>query len=180
MSWLRLALIGVLLAALAAGGAAIRSHFIGVGEARIQSRWDAQKTVDQAETLRLERERSAEQLLKFKNAERISDEQQKLEEARLRRIAAGDAVADRLRNTIDALNRRDLSTASGAPRSIAIAQEAATARQLFGSCTEKYRSLGADADGLRDQVSGLLDYVAKVCRPSEQPTGQAWKPLDAR
>lgn len=175
MSWLRLALIGALLAALAAGGAAIRSHFIGVGEARMQSRWNAQKAVDQAETLRLEQERSAEQLLKFKNAERITDEQQKLEDTRLRRIAAGDAVVDRLRNTIDTLNRRDLSTAGGDPRAVALAEEAATARQLFGSCSESYRRLAADADGLRDQVSGLQDFALNVCQ-----AGAPGKTLDAR
>ncbi|WP_293602802.1 hypothetical protein [Polaromonas sp. 17-63-33] len=74
---MRLAIIAAVLAALAAGAAAVRSHLIGVGEARTQARWDKQKAIDQAETLRLERERSADQLIKFRNAERISDEQAK-------------------------------------------------------------------------------------------------------
>ncbi|OZA85450.1 MAG: hypothetical protein B7X65_21580 [Polaromonas sp. 39-63-25] len=77
MTWMRLAIIAAVLAALAAGAAAVRSHLIGVGEARTQARWDKQKAIDQAETLRLERERSADQLIKFRNAERISDEQAK-------------------------------------------------------------------------------------------------------
>lgn len=169
MNWIRLALIAAVLAALAAGAAAVRSHLIDVGEQRVQTRWDAQKAVDQAKTLELERERSAEQLIKFRNAERISDEQTKLEAARLRRIANGDAVADSLRNTIDRLNRRDVSTAAGDPRSVALAEEAATARQLFGSCTERYRGLAAQADGLRDQVSGLQDDALLVCRAEPQP-----------
>lgn len=173
MSWLRLALVAAVVAALVATGATVRSHLIGQGDAqgtaRVQTAWDKQKLVDQAESLRLERVRNADQLLKFRNAERISDEQAKLEATRTRRIAAGDAVADSLRNTIDALNRRDLSTAGGDPRSVALAEEAATARQLFGSCTERYRGLAEKTDGLRDQVTGLQDDALYVCRSAQQP-----------
>lgn len=172
MTWIRLAIMAAVLAALAAGAAAVRSHLIGVGEARTQAQWDKQKAVDQAETLRLERLAQAEQLIKFRNAERISDEQAKLEAARLRRIAAGDAVADRLRSTIERLNRRDVSAAAGDPAAVALAQGAATARELFGSCTERYRGLASEADRLRDQVSGLLADAMFVCRaapPTNQP-----------
>lgn len=172
MNWMRLALIAAVLAALAAGAAAVRSHLIGVGEQRVQARWDAQKAVDQAETLRLARLAHAEQLIKFRNAERISDEQARLEAARLRRIAAGDAVADRLRGTIEALNRRDMSAAGSDAGAAALAQGAATARELFGSCTERYRGLASEADRLRDQVSGLLVDAMFVCRaapPTNQP-----------
>lgn len=168
MSWLRLGLIAAVLAALAAGAAAARSHLIGVGEARVQARWNDQKEVDQAETLRLERERSAEQLTRFRNSERISDEQAKLAAASARRIAAGDAVAERLRGTLDRLDRRDVSTAGSDSRSIALAQEAATARELFGSCTESYRSLAAAADSLRDQVAGLQADALYVGRAPTQ------------
>lgn len=170
MNWIRLALIAAALAALAAGGAAVRSHLIDVGEQRMQTRWDAQIAVDQAKTLELERERNAEQLLKFRNAERISDEQTKREAAGKLRIAAGDAVADRLRGTIERLNRRDVSAAAGDPGSVALAEGAATARQLFGSCTERYRGLAEKADRLRDQVSGLQDDAVHVCRPIQQPS----------
>lgn len=172
MNWMRLALIAAVLAALAAGAAAVRSHLIGVGEARTQAQWDKQKAVDQAETLRLARLANAEQLIKFRNAERISDEQARLEAARLRRIAAGDAVADRLRGTIDALNRRDMSAAGSDAGAAALAQGAATARELFGSCTERYRGLAENADRLRDQVAGLLADAMFVCRaapPTNQP-----------
>lgn len=172
MTWLRLALVAAVVAALVAAGTAVRSHLIGIGEQRVQARWDAQKVVAQAETLRLERERNADQMLRFRNAERISDEQAKLEAARQRRIAAGDAVADSLRSTIERLNRRDVSTAGGDPRSVALAQEAATARQLFGSCTERYRGLAEKADGLRDQVSGLQNDALFVCRSAQQPNKQ--------
>lgn len=166
MTWIRLALIAAVLAALAASAAAVRSHLIGVGEARVQAKWDAQKALDQAETLRLARESAADQLTKFRNAERITDDQDKREADTRQRIAAGDAVADRLRGTIEALNRRDVSAAAGDPAVVALAESAATARQLFGSCTEKYRGLAENADRLRDQVSGLQADAMFVCRPA--------------
>ncbi|HQS39224.1 MAG TPA: hypothetical protein PKX42_03265 [Polaromonas sp.] len=161
-----------MLAALAAGAAAVRSHLIGVGEARTQARWDKQKAIDQAETLRLERERSADQLIKFRNAERISDEQAKRESLREKRIRAGDAVADQLRSAIDTLNRRDVSTAGSDPGSIALAQGAATARELFGSCNQAFLGLAAEADRLRDQVAGLQDDAMFVCRAPKQTNKQ--------
>ncbi|HQR97592.1 hypothetical protein [Polaromonas sp.] len=168
MNWVRIAIIAAVLAALAAAGLAVRSHLIGVGEARTQAQWDKQKAVDQAETLRLERERSADQLIKFRNAERISDEQAKREALRERRIRAGDAVADQLRSAIETLNRRDVSAAGSDPGSVALAEGAATARELFGSCNQALLGLAAEADRLSDQVAGLQDDAMFVCRAPKQ------------
>lgn len=168
MTWMRAVIAAVVVGLLVAAGMAVRSHLIGVGEARVQARWDAQKKVDLEETLRLERERDSERMIKFRNAERIADEQAKREGALRQRIAAGNAVADSLQHTIDRLNRRDLSEAGSDPRSVALAQGAATARELLGSCTERYRWLGAEADRLRDQVAGLQDDAMYVCRTPQQ------------
>lgn len=165
--WLRMAVLAAVLAALAAAGMAVRSHLIGVGEARVQARWDAQIAVDRDETLRLERERTAEQLVKFRNSERITDEQSTREAATRQRIAAGNAVADSLRSTIAALNQREVSASAGDARAGAFAQSAATARELFGACTERYRDLAAEADRLRDQVTGLQADAMFVCRPAK-------------
>jgi len=171
MTWLRFIVIASLVAAIGVGLQALRSHLIGIGEAigeeRVQGRWDKQKLIDSAETQRLARERAAEQAERDHNAQRNANEQAQREEAARRRIAAGNAVAERLRRTIDALNQRDLSAAGGDPRSAALAAEAAAARQLFGSCSERYRGLAADADILRDQVIGLQADAMFVCRPSK-------------
>jgi hypothetical protein len=173
MSWFRFLLYAGLALAVVLGVKAIRAHDVSVGDgqgaARVQASWDAQKAVDQAEALRLERERSAEQLIKFRNAERITDDQDKKATVRERRIAAGSAVAARLRNTIDALNRRDLSAGGSDPQSAALAGEAAAARELLGSCTQAHRDLAAAADELRDQVIGLQAYAAMCQKPPEQP-----------
>lgn len=168
MTWLRLALIAAVVAALVAAGAAVRSHFVSQGDvqgaARVQSRWDAQKLVDQAEGLRLQQEADAEQLRKFRNSERNAYEQAQRDAATARRSAAATAAVVSLRSTIDTLNQRDLSAASGDASAAALAGHAATARELLGSCSEKHRELATAADGLRDQVTGLLDDATHVCR----------------
>lgn len=169
----RLAIVAALIGIVTAAGMAVRSHLIGVGESRTQARWDQQKAVDQAETLRLERERSADQLIKFRNAERISDEQAKREALREQRIAVGSAVNKRLLDTIETLNRRDLSAAGSDPGSVALAKGAATARELFGSCNQTLLGMAAEADRLRDQVAGLYDDAMFVCRAPKQTNNGA-------
>ena len=164
----RLAIVAALIGIVTAAGMAVRSHLIGVGEARTQARWDQQKAVDQAETLRLERERSADQLIKFRNAERISDDQAKREALRNQRIAGGNAVNKRVLDTIETLDQRDVSAAGSDPRSVALAKGAATARELFGSCNKAFLGLAAEADRLRDQVAGLYDDAMFVCRAPKQ------------
>lgn len=169
----RLAIVAALIGLVTAAGMAVRSHLIGVGEARTQARWDQQKAVDQAETLRLERERSADQLIKFRNAERINDEQAKREALREQRIAVGSAVNRRLLDTIETLNRRDMSAAGSDPGSVALAKGAAAARELFGSCNQAFLGMAAEADRLRDQVAGLYDDAMFVCRAPKQTNNGA-------
>jgi hypothetical protein len=160
------------LGALAWGFAAFQNHYIAIGDqrgaGRIQGKWDAQKSVDQAASLRMQQEASAEQLLKFRNAERNQDEQAKREVAYQRRIAAGSVLADSLQHTIDRLDRRDLSEGAGDARAGALAQSATLARELFGSCTQRYRWMAGEADRLRDQVTGLQADAMFVCRAPKQ------------
>ena len=49
----------------------------------------------------------------------------------------------------------------------ACAGEAATARELFGDSAEAYVELAAEADQLRDQVSGLQQFATDVCRAGQ-------------
>lgn len=171
MTWLRLALIAAVVAALAAAGAAVRSHFIGQGDAqgstRVQTAWDKQKLVDQSVSSQLQREASAEQLLKFRNSERNAHEQALRDAATARRDVAAAAAVGSLRSTIDAINRRDLSEAGGDASAAALAGQATVARELLGNCAAAYQELATAADGLRDQVAGLLDHAHNVCRSSQ-------------
>ena len=163
-----------LAAAVALGVRAIRAHDVSVGyaqgAARVQAEWDGQKIVDQAASLRLRQDASAEQLLKFRNAERNQDEQAKREAAYQRRIAAGSVLADSLQHTITRLDRRDLSEGAGDARAGALAESATLARELFGSCTQRYRWVAGEADRLRDQVAGLQADAMYVCRGDSTQT----------
>lgn len=168
MNWLKLAIVIAAIGAAVAGWGALKGHYIAVGDqqgaSRVQGRWDAQTVVDQAESLRLAREANADQLLKFRNSERNTDEQALREAATARRDVAARAAVRSLRSTIETLNQRDAAAAAGNARAAALAGQAAFARELFGRCTEAYRELAAAADGLRDQVTGLLADAHDVCR----------------
>ena len=99
-----------------------------------------------------------------KTNERLTDELTKKD----RLLAARDAAARRshagLRDEIARLNARP--TPSN-PESAAFSDEARVARELLGSCSEEYRSVALEADGLRDQVSGLLTYIEKTVQPDK-------------
>lgn len=99
-----------------------------------------------------ERARAAE-------AERIADEtQQQIDLAEGRARSARVAAAS-LRDEIARLNSR---AAPADPGAAAYAHEASVARELLGACAAEYRGVAEEADGLRIQVSGLQDYVARV------------------
>ncbi len=186
MSLTRLLLYAGLFAAVMLGISSIRACDVAKGDAqgaaRVMAQWNDQKIVDQAKSLELERGRRADELTGFRNAERINDEQAKREAVRERRIAAGDAVADKLRSATDRLNRRDMSKAGSDPGAVALAQEAATARELFGSCNQAQLGVAAEADSLRDQVAGLQAFAVNVCRAGSAPAPakDAEAVLDAR
>jgi hypothetical protein len=174
MRWPLYLLYAAMAAAVLLGIKAIRASDvnkgIAIGAAQTQKNWDDQKAVDTVATLERERERNADMLTRFRNAERNAYEQAKRDALRERRIRDGDAVADRLRSTIETLNQRDLSTAGTDPSAAAIAGGAATARELFRSCTQSYRSLGAEAERLKDQVIGLQADAMFVCRGTNTQT----------
>jgi ABC-type transporter Mla subunit MlaD len=67
-----------------------------------------------------------------------------------------DAVNGGLRDEITRLNGRPAPTDATAA---AYAGEARTARELLGTCANEYRTVAKEADQLRDQVSGLQNYV---------------------
>lgn len=164
MNWLRIGLVGLMLALLALYLAALRSHFIEQGQAQVQTRWDAQKLVDQAETQRLAQAARADELTKFRNAERNAHEDAQRELARARRTADLAASHSRLRATLEALTGRELPATPSDPGAAACAVQATTYRELFASCADRYAAVATAAEQLRDQVTGLQDYALQVCR----------------
>ena len=160
----RLIAMGLLVCAAIVGVKAWESHLIGKGDARgaarVQADWDTQENARNAATAR-------DNATKFRNAERTTHEDAKREAARrVRDAAAADAVRS-LRAEVDRLNSRPDPYPAGDAGLAACADEARTARELFGESSGAYQELAAEADGLRDQVTGLQDFAHTVCRAGQ-------------
>ena len=157
----RLALTFGLVLAAALGIKLYGAHLVAKGDAqgaaRVQQAWDADETRRSAAT-------ALDNATKFRNAERVSNENAQREAARKAADAAAGASMRSLRAEITRLSRRPDPYPAGDAGIAACAREATTARELFGESTDAYSGLAAEADELRDQVAGLQDFARSVCR----------------
>lgn len=162
---IRLIAIGVAIAAAIAGVKLWQSHLVSKGDAqgatRVQHAWDTQENERNAATAR-------DNATKFRNAERTAHEDAQREATRRARDAAAVAAVRSLHTEIARLNSRPNPYSAGDAGLAACAGEAATARELFGESAGAYQELAAEADGLRDQVTGLQDFAHAVCRAGQQ------------
>ena len=152
--------IAVAIAAAIAGVKFWQSHLISKGDtqgaARVQAAWDAQENARNAATAR-------DNATRFRNLERTAHEDAKREAARrVRAAAAADAVRG-LHAEIARQGSRTHPYQAGDAGLAACAGEARTARELFGESAGAYQELAAEADGLRDQVTGLQSFARHVC-----------------
>lgn len=141
-----------------------QSHLISKGDAqgaaRVQHAWDTQENARNAATAR-------DNATKFRNAERTAHEDaQRAAARRVRAAATADAVRG-LHAEIARLNSRPDPYPAGDAGIAACTGEAATARELFGESAGAYQELAAEADGLRDQVTGLQAFAITVCRAGQ-------------
>lgn len=113
-----------------------------------------------------ENTRKAEQAARIKeqemqkNADQIAQDAEKRRSDLIDSIASSQQLIGRLRNQIDRLNGRPVPSD---PQLAACFGEARATRELLGSCSERYRGMAEEADGLRSQVTGLQDF-AKIIR----------------
>ncbi|GKT18676.1 DUF2514 domain-containing protein [Acidovorax sp. SUPP2522] len=158
---LRIAAAVALTLAVVLGVRAWNAHLLQQGDsqgsARVQSAWDKQEADRSAATAR-------DNATKFRNSERVANEDAKREAARLVRDAAAAAAVRGLHHEISRLNKRTDPYPAGDAGIAACTRDAATARELFGHSAQAYSDLAAAADGLRDQVTGLQDFARSVCR----------------
>ena len=152
---LALALVAVL------GLDTYRAHLMAKGDsqgaARVQAAWDKQEADRSAAT-------AQDNATKNRNAERVAHEDAQREAARLARDAAAATAVRGLRAEVARLNSRPDPYPPGDAGLAACAGEAATARELLGESAGAYQELAGAADELRDQVVGLQDFAARVCR----------------
>ena len=184
MSYRTLAIVVATLGALLAVKA-WNAHLIAEGDAqgalRVQTRWDtaevkrradikeaeARAATEQAEA---ERKTRIDEQAKQKQAERVANEQAKREASLRASLDRADARNRGLLDTIAQLNNNararaaaDVPGASADASTSAIVDEATTARELLGQCSQRYTGVAAAVDGLRVQVIGLQAFVADVC-----------------
>ena len=157
---LRSILVAVAIAAAIAGVKFWQSHLVSKGDAqgaaRVQHAWDTQENARNEATAR-------DNATKFRNAERTAHEDAQREAARRFRDAAAAAAVRGLRAEVARLNSRPNPYPAGDAGLAACASEARTARELLGESTGAYQELAAEADGLRDQVTGLQSFARNVC-----------------
>ena len=163
----RLIAMGVLICAAIVGVKAWESHLVTKGDtrgsARVQAAWDAQENTRNAVTAR-------DNATKFRNAERVAHEDAQRETARKARDAAAAAAVRSLRAEVTRLNQRPDPYPAGDAGIAACTGEARAARELFGESSGAYQELAAEADGLRDQVTGLQAFARNVCRANTPTT----------
>ncbi|MDA8449822.1 hypothetical protein M4R23_09010 [Acidovorax sp. GBBC 3332] len=134
------------------------------GASRVQAAWDRQEGERREATAR-------DNATKFRNTERVTDEDARRATARATRDAAAAAAVRSLRAEIARLAARPDPYPAGDAGLAACAREAATARELLGASSDAYRAVAAAADGLRDQVIGLQAFARDVCHaPMPAPT----------
>lgn len=140
-----------------------------LGAAGVQAQWDAAngKAAAKNATAAAKAERVAreDETLKQTQAERIAREQANREDAQRTRALRAEQRNRSLLDSIEDLNARnaELSRTTEDAATRALAHEATTARQLLGQCSSRYTAVAGTADQLRDQVTGLQDFVSSVC-----------------
>lgn len=93
------------------------------------------------------------------HADKISRELQTREAEHTANIASSHNITSRLRNEITRLNSRPMPAN---PELAPCIREANTARELLGTCSERYRELAEEADGLRIQLTGFQEFAKSI------------------
>lgn len=171
MNKVKLILSGGLAVALITALLLLRWHWIGVGEAHVQARWDAQVQQQQTaaaryETALLKQVRAQESQLNKTN-ERINHDYVTREIDKDARIADLLAELERLQHALaNAAPRHCGVSAPGSDTRSgpAVDDSPARAEQLLGECGQQYAAVAAEAARLANQVIGLQQYAAMCSR----------------
>lgn len=157
MSWaakISAALIAVIVALVAGYGFGNKA-----GADRIRAQWSHEREAQANQRIKDEQAARAEEQRRAQAAQAVVDGLSEREAASRVRAARAERAAVGLRDEIARLNARP---APSDTKAAGFAHEARVARELLGACTKEYGSLAAAADGLRDQVTGLQQWVSHV------------------
>lgn len=137
------------------------------GSGRVQAAWDAQELLRNQVT-------AGGNTLRQRNAEKTANAQTQREAVSQAAAASAATALRSLRAELARLQSRTNPYPAGDAGLTACAGEAATGRELFGESAQAYVELAAEADQLRDQIAGLQQFTASVCRagkPLQPVTG---------
>ena len=132
---------------------------------RVEAQFSTYKAEVAENTRKAEAEARIKEQAMQRQSERVANEVAKKQSVLAARASTTELVAGQLRDEIARLNSRPAPTD---PSIAAIAREASTARKLLGTCSTEYRGVAQGADSLRDQVTGLQDFIAAICT-TKQP-----------
>ena len=150
--WVRIGATAAVTAAVFLAGSVL-------GHRLTKAAWDQERATLAQQRANAERLARDEENRRAKEAQRILEEQGFREAALRARAASAERAVVSLRDEIARLNGRAVPAD---PVAAGFAHEARVARELLGSCTKEYQGLAAEADGLRDQVTGLQQWVSRV------------------
>lgn len=168
-SWTKYAAFAIAVAAVVGTLLYGRAHYIAIGEATAQAECQQANDKREREDAEAARKREAAERTKEQTrqqeADRIANEQAQKDRARDARDQRAAVTTRSLRATIDELNRQleGLSGTSTDPERASLVNGTRVARELLGSCAERYREVAADADRYRDQVGGLQSFAKHAC-----------------
>jgi hypothetical protein len=165
-AWVKVVAVLALVAALFGAGWHYGAHFARTecegARAVERSQWEQERARLAMAYAAAESAARAEEKRRAEESTRIVGELERAQAATAVRAVRAERAADGLRDTIAALNARPLPDAPSCPAAAGYAREATVARELLGACAEEYRGVAAEADRLRDQVTGLQGWVDAI------------------
>lgn len=142
---LEIAVIGALALAVLVGVHSFLDYEQGIGEARVQARWDAQKVADERAAIRLEKD--------WRERYDAAINQGAINEKIARTAAAtANASNDSLRNTSTGLLKLIPNASADTARAYAGAYAA-----VFADCVGRYKAMGETAQGHLNDDQAVRD-----------------------
>lgn len=158
------AIAAIVLVALA--GTHWKAYTVGRG---LEAANHANQIREQADQIRDQAEALAKQSAEYRDREQVLIQEKhnaevRYEQIRKRTRTADAGMRDELGRLRDELAAASLPRPTGDSTTGTGADGSAITGDLFGDCAARYSGLAEETGRLRDQVTGLQDYVSSVCQ----------------
>lgn len=161
-AWVKAAAVLALVGALLYAGFTLGVKLTTSDWAQERAAWHQERAALATRYAAAEAAARAEEKRRADDAQRIIEELGAAQAAAADRAARAERAVGGLRNTIARLNARPVPAAPSCPSVAGFAREASVARELLGACADEYRGVAAEADRIRDQLTGLQRWVDAI------------------